>query len=91
MSEALKARPSVPAAGSQAKRERKPKKTYDHVLSEQEKFAVAIVMQARKACTIAIDAIRSGNGCSLAVLKPCSELSTAAASLLLENVNEQAA
>lgn len=69
------------AAPDASTRQRKPKKTYDHVMSEQEKFAVAIVLQARKACNIIIDSIRSGNGAKGRSLQAASALSDSAASL----------
>jgi len=62
MSTASKPAHSPLPTGPTSKAGRKPKRTYEHEATDQEKFAVAMFLQARKACNIAIDLLRSGDG-----------------------------
>jgi len=81
MASQVASRPSGSGPLTGTGKSRKPKKTYSHEMSEQEKFAVAVVMQARKACGLLIDSIRSGNGASGPALQACSVVASQAASI----------
>lgn len=60
-------------------RKRKAKKVYDHELSENEKFAVAILLQGRKAINVLIDNLRSGRSTSSTALRAAMAIASEAA------------
>jgi len=72
---------SAPKSPAASGKPRAAKKVYSHVMSDQEKFAVSIVIQARKACGIVIDSIKSGNGATGETLRACASIATSAATL----------
>ena len=79
MSTATASRKEFSSAAANAATARKPKKTYDHELTEAEKFGVAAFLQARKAINVLIDHMRSGKSTSATALRAAMALSSEAA------------
>ena len=79
MSTATTSKREFSSVAANAASGRKPKKSYDHELTEAEKFGVAALLQARKAINVLIDHLRSGHSTSATALRAAMAISSEAA------------